>query len=149
MSTVTEALRCKAALFDRLQGQVAPGLPLAGLQVAYAWPGRTAERECVYGGGVRFTRASAGHDGSGELWLETATVGLYVRVAIPGAEVLDTDMRCTEIGGVIETLLADQPELTGGYTYVQMSGGTADYAADDDGPTSVLVYQVTCQYYLD
>ncbi|MEV6798538.1 hypothetical protein AB0M91_09340 [Micromonospora rifamycinica] len=147
--TSTEALRCKKALFERLAAQTGPGLPLAGLQVAYAWPGRTAERECVYGGGVRFTRASAGHDGTGELWLETTTVGLYVRVAQPGAQVEETDARTVEIGAVIEGVLSAQPQLAGGYTYVQMSGGTADYATDDDGPTSVLSYQVTCTYYLD
>ncbi|MFG3709211.1 hypothetical protein ACGF7U_31395 [Micromonospora sp. NPDC047670] len=145
----TEALLCKRALFHRLATQTEPGLPLAGLQVAYAWPARTAERECLYGGGVRWTRASAGHDGRGELWLETATIGLYIRVSRPGADVADTDARCLEIGEVVETLLADQPELAGGYTYLQMSGGTADYAADDDAVTSIVAYQATCQYYLD
>lgn len=146
---VTEALRCKKALFDRLAGLVGPDLPLEGLQVAYSWPGRTAERECVYGGGVRFTRASAGHDGRGELWLETATVGLYVRVRIPGAEVSETDAKAEQWAGVIETVLAEDPQLAGGYTYVGISGGSADYAADDDGPTSILAYQVQFQYYLD
>ncbi|MFI6162244.1 hypothetical protein ACIA59_20160 [Micromonospora haikouensis] len=145
----TEALLCKRALFDRLVIQTEQGLPLAGLQVAYAWPGRTAERECLYGGGVRWTRASAGHDGRGELWLETATIGLYIRVTCPGADVADTDARCVEIGEAVETLLAAQPELAGGYTYLQMASGSADYAGDDDAVTSILAYQATCQYYLD
>lgn len=149
MSPVTEVLRCKRALFDRLAAQTSPGMPLAGLQVAYAWPGRTAQREMVYGGGARFTRTSAGHDGTGELWLETATIGLYVRVHTPGAQVEETDNRVQEIAAIVEAVLAAAPELAGGYTYTHMSGGTADYAADDEGPTSVLAYQVTCQYYLD
>jgi hypothetical protein len=146
--TVTEAYRCKRALFDSLTALTAPGLSLAGLQVAYAWPGGTAERECVYGG-VRFTRANAGQDDRGVLWLETTTIGLYVRVGIPGAEVAETDARCEAIGTAIETSLAAQPDLGGGFTYTGMSGGTGDYAADDEGPTSVLAYQVQCQYYLD
>lgn len=145
----TEAYAAKRALFDRLQSLTGPGLPLAGLQVAYAWNGRISEREQVYGGGVRFVRANAGQDGNEVLWLETTTIGLYVRVHIPGGEVHETDARCEEIGGVIETLLAAQPDLGGGFTYTGMSGGTGDYAADDDGPTSVLAYQVQCQYYLD
>ncbi|MEV0805734.1 hypothetical protein [Micromonospora sp. NPDC050200] len=147
--TTTEALRCKKALFDRLDAQTGRGLPLAGLQMAYAWPGRNPEAECVYGGGVRFTRTSAGHDGRAELWLETATIGLYVRVRRPGAQVEETDARATEIGGVIETLLAERPELAGGYTYLQMSSGSADYYVDDDAVTSILACQATCQYYLD
>lgn len=147
--TVTESLRCKRALFDRLTAMRGPGLPLGSLQVEYAWSGRTAEREMVYGGGVRFTRAHAGTDGTGDLWLETVTIGLYVRVARPGAEVAETDARCEEIAAVIETELATQPQLADGYTYTGIAGGNADYAADDDGPTSVLAYQVTCQYYLD
>ncbi|MCT2276317.1 MULTISPECIES: hypothetical protein [Micromonospora] len=149
MTVVTEALRCKKALFDRLAARTARGLPLAGLQVAYAWPGRTAEGECLYGGGVRFTRTSAGHDGRGELWLETATIGVYVRVRRPGASAEETDARATEIGGLVESELAEQPELAGGYTYTGMSGGTADYAGDDDAMTSILAYQAVCQYYLD
>ncbi|AYF32196.1 hypothetical protein CSH63_33110 [Micromonospora tulbaghiae] len=146
---MTEALRCKRALFDRLAARVGRGMPLAGLQVAYAWPGRTAEAECVYGGGVRFTRTSAGHDGRAELWLETATIGVYVRVRQAGATAEETDARATEIGGLVESELAAQPELAGGYTYVQISGGTADYAGDDDAMTSILAYQAVCQYYLD
>jgi hypothetical protein len=146
---MTEALAAKRALFNRLSSLTGPGLPLAGLQVAYAWPGRVAEQQCVYGGGIRFTRASAGHDGHAELWLETAQVGVYVRVATPGAEVVDTDARVQEIAAVIETVLAEQPELTGGFTYTGISGGSADYAADDTGPTSILAYQVQVQYYLD
>lgn len=147
--TVTEAYRCKRSLFDRLGGLTAPGLPLAGLQVAYSWPGATADREMVYGGGVRFTRTSAGHDGDGELWLETATIGLYVRVSTPGAEVAETDAKAEQWAGTIETLLADEPQLAGNYTYVGISGGQGDYAGDDDGPTSILAYQVQFQYYLD
>lgn len=146
---VTEAYRCKRALFDRLEALTGAGLPLAGLQVQYAWNGRTAEREQVYGGGVRFTRASAGHDGARELWLETAVVGLYVRVTEPGAEVAETDQRCEEIAGVVEELLASDPQLPGNYSYVGITGGTGDYAHDDDAPVSVLAYQVSFQYYLD
>ncbi|SCL15062.1 hypothetical protein [Micromonospora inyonensis] len=144
-----EGLRCKRALFDRLTAQAGPGLPLAGVQVAYAWPGGTAQREMVYGGGVRFTRTSAGHSGTGELWLETATIGLYIRVRTPGATVEETDARVQEIAGAVEDLLAADPELADGFTYSQMSGGTADYATDDEASVSVLAYQVACQYYLD
>lgn len=147
--TVTEAYRCKRALFDWLAARSAPGLPLAGVQVAYAWPGRGPELECVYGGGVRFTRTSAGHDGRSELWLETAVVGLYVRVSIHGGDVVDTDARAQEIAAAVEAELADNPRLAGGYSFVQISGGSGDYAADDNGPTSVLAYQVQFQYYLD
>lgn len=144
-----EAYRCKQALFAWLAAQAGPGLPLAGVQVSYAWPGRTAELECVYGGGVRFDRTSAGHDGVRELWAETAVIGVYVRVSIHGAEVADTDTRAGVLGAVLEDLLQRQPRLAGGYTFAGITGGTGDYAADDNGPTSVLAYQVRFAYYLD
>lgn len=147
--TVTEALAAKKALFDRLTALVVKPLPLAGVQVSYAWPGRSPQREVVYGGGVRFTRASAGHDGQRELWLETAIVGLYVRVTKSGVDVADTDARAVEIARVVETLLEDEPRLAGGFTYTGITGGSADYAADDNGPVSILAYQVQIQYYLD
>lgn len=147
--TVTEALAAKKALFDRLTAHAVKPLPLAGVQVSYAWPGRSPLRECVYGGGVRFTRVSAGHDGDRELWLETASVGLYVRVAKTAVDVEVTDQRAVEIAEVVETLLADEPRLAGGFTYTAVTGGSADYSVDDNGPVSILAYQVQFQYYLD
>jgi hypothetical protein len=146
---VTEALAAKRALFDRLAGLAVKPLPLAGVQVSYAWPGRSPDRECVYGGGVRFTRESAGHDGRRELWLESAVVGLYVRVTISGAQVQETDERAVAIAGTVETLLQDEPRLAGGFTFMGITGGSADYVADDTGPISILAYQVQIQYYLD
>lgn len=146
---VNEAFACKKALFAWLAGLVGTGMPLARVQVSYAWPGRSPELECIYGGGVRFTRAPAGHDGRAELWLETAVISLYVRVSKPGARVEDTDARAGELGGVLEQLLQDHPRLAGGFTFVGIAGGTGDYATDDNGPTSVLAYQVSFQYYLD
>lgn len=147
--TVTESVACKRALFDRLQGMAGKGLTLAGVQVAYSWPGRDALLECVYGGGIRFTRTSAGHDGQRELWLETASIGLYVRVSKSGRQVTDTDDRAVQIGAEIETLLEEDPHLAGGFTYTGVTGGSADYSSDDNGPTTVLAYQVQFQYYLD
>ena len=121
---------------------------MAGVQVAYAWPG-LAQRELVYGGGVRWTRQSAGHDGARELWLQRNTVGLYVRVAAPGVPVEDTDARAEQLGLVLEELLEADPQLAGGLTVAAITGGTADYAGDDDMTVSILHYQVLVECYVN
>lgn len=141
----TPALDAKRAVIGRL----AEAPAMAGVQVAYAFPGKSVERECVYGGGVRWTRQSAGDDGHRELWLQASTVGLYVRVFEPGASVEETDARAEELGLVLEELLETDRQLAGGLTVAGITGGTADYGVDDDGPVSILHYQVRVDCYVN
>jgi hypothetical protein len=146
---VTESINAKRALFARLATFRGTGQPLAGVQVAYSWPGRSPNKELIYGGGIRFARTSAGHDGVRELWLETATVGVYVRVSRTGATPEETDARAVEIAEVLEELLESEPRLAGKFSYVGIASGSADYMLDDDSSVSVVAYQVQFQYYLD
>lgn len=145
-----EALKAKKALFTRLTALTAAelGNALADVQVTYAWPGEPQD-DCIYGGGVRFTRVSAGHDGYRELWLETATVGVYIRAKRSGVDAEASDARATELGAALEELLAEQPELSEGFSYTGIFAGQADYALDNEWATTVLAYQVQIQYYLD
>lgn len=141
----TPALDAKRAVIERLRD--APQLD--GVQVAYAWPGRDAQRDLVYGGGVRWTITSAGDDGARELWLQRNTIGIYVRVTEPGGAVQDVDARAEQLGLAVEEVLEADRQLVGGLTVAGISAGSADYVADDDNTTSILHYQVQVDCYVN
>lgn len=133
----------KRALFSRLSAYTAPGQLLAGVQVAYAWPGSKVGLECVYGGGVRFEHLDAVAEHPGVLVTEIATISLYVRVvARPPGPVADTDTRAAVIGAGIAQILRTHPDLEGGSTWLGITGGQGDYSQTDDETVSVVAYQL-------
>jgi hypothetical protein len=150
----TNAYAAKRALVDRLTTMTAAGQRLDGIQVAYKWPGATVREVCVYGGGVTFTHdAEQGvTDGAGDrLDLETATIGLYIRIVnrdLGDDDVRDADIQAETIGQIIGEELARDPKLAGGLSYTRISAGTGDYQATDDEVVTLLAYQIQVTSYL-
>ena len=139
----TYAFTAKDALFDRLEAYAAPAQPLAGLQVAYAFPGAKVDLECLYGGGIRFEQRDAVAESPGIMVTEESLVSVYIRVcARPPTDVRVTDARCGAIGAQLGALLRAEPKLAGGNAVVGIARGAADYSQTDDETVSILSYQV-------
>lgn len=136
----TRVYAAKAALFARLDAQTGVGLPLEGVDVAYAWRGDLRLRS-VYGGGVRFSHTDAVAE-SLVLMDETALISLYVKViARPPVPVQETDAEAAALGAEIAALLAADPNLGPGLVWRGMPQGQGDYQLTDDETTSILAYQ--------
>ncbi len=137
----TNAVACKRELFRRL----AAAPRLKGVQVAYAFPGRDIQRECIYGGGARTTQEFAAASPARKPRNETALVDVHVWVRLPGGSVEDADARAMEIGVVVEELLADDVNLGGavpGLAFGGVNSIDGDYMADDDAVTVIWSYQL-------
>jgi hypothetical protein len=146
----TNAYAAKRAIIARLQERAAePGNALSTRQVAYSWPGQTAELVCVYGGGIIFDQPGDEAVQSGptdRLARETATVMLHVRVAqSPPGEggIADTDELAEAIGGEVGRLLMAEPKLAGGGSVARVASGQGDYSAVDDQAVSILSYRIS------
>ena len=137
----TNVYAAKKALFDGLTALAAPGLPLEGIQVAYAFPGNV-ELECVYGGGVRFTH----DDATAERWVvtdEAALISVYIRVnRKEPLAVAAADDRCAQIFARIVDVLRVYPSLGGGMTVTGVTQGQGDYDQPQDETVSILSVQV-------
>lgn len=138
----TNAYAAKRAVFARLSDHTHGAGPLAGVQVAYDWPGNVT-RECVYGGGVRFTQTEEGHDGRRAIRREVATLGWYVAVTGEGQGALETEQRIEEIADAIGELLSAEPHLGGRLTFEEIASGQGDYWPIDGATESRLGLQVT------
>jgi hypothetical protein len=117
------------------------------VQVAYSWPGKRAERECVHGGLVEWEQSSGGI-AAGD---DTASVTMLIHVVIshPGATVAETDARATAIGAVLEAGLIADDTLGGqaGVMSARVAGGDLDHGEDDDGASSVLTLRIALRCY--
>lgn len=143
----TNVYAAKRALFARLRDKAADGQPLAGIQVAYAFPGQV-DQECIYGGGVRFDHQDAVAEHPGIMVTETALVSLYVRiVGATGDDVEATDDRAAEVLATITALLRAEPRLAGGQTWLGIQGGQGDYDTNN-GALSILAAQVAIGSHL-
>lgn len=141
MTTLVYA--AKAALFDRLTAYAQPAQPLAGLQVAYAFPGDNVDLECLYGGGVRFEQRDAIAEAPGIMITEEAQVSVYIRICHrPPTDVRDTDTRAAAIGAQLGVLLKTEPKLAGNNTVVGIDSGAGDYSQTADETISILAYKV-------
>lgn len=137
----TNAVAAKKALIDALDAAPA----LADVQVAYAYPGHDPERELIHGG-----RVEGDHtypvSGSGPRFKrdEDLTIKLHIVVSKPGATPYDVEVRCQEIGVVVEELIAGDPDLTGvtGLLWTGITAVDLDSDSDDDGAIGVLTYDV-------
>lgn len=141
----TNAVRAKKALIAKI---VALGLTTADgsdLQVAYSWPGATAEREVVHAGLVTFEQNPAAFRGGGRCPRdEDVTVELHVAVRLPGGSEEEADTRASEIGTVIEEAIAADPTLAGATDLViaRIDGGELESGSNDDDAAALLTYRI-------
>lgn len=142
----TNAYAAKRALIDRLTVLAATGQPLEGVQVADSYPRDISDR-CVYGGGARFTQSQEAAE-PGALRFETVSTGLYVRVLGRGLSVRETETLVEGFGDTVADILADEPELGGGLTFLQITAGTADFYPNDDGIEAILALSVDVESHL-
>lgn len=138
----TNAVAVKKAVFDRLTAASAlQTSPLYQVQIDYAWIGH-ADRERIYGGRVPFEQefAALGRASGRVSRNELATVTLFIEVIKPGATVEETDQRATELGTVVEELIAGDPTLADitNLLYGGVTSGELDYELTDDAVASVL-----------
>lgn len=134
-----ELIRLLAALPD-----------LAGVQVVYSFPGNIAD-ECVYGGDMSGPVAAVAFRGGGRTQRdEQALIKLHVRVNHDGFSIADTETRAAEIGTAVENYVAANPTLADfpGLKLIALGDYEMSSAADDDGSTTVLTYQVAARSIL-
>lgn len=149
MST-TQALAAKAALIDYLKAAADP--VLQGVQISYGYPARDLEREVLYGGAGRYTRAMEGMGGGmgGLAYRVTVTVDLHIQVRVPGGTIEQAEARVMEIGSYVEDFLATNERLSElpGLLYAGATSGELGYALDDDAVTSALQLSVEFSSYM-
>jgi hypothetical protein len=137
----------RTLLNDYLRAE--PGLQ--GVQIAYGYPARDIERELLYGGAARFTRAidSMGGGMGGVSYTRTVTVDLHLQVRIPGGSVEESETRVIELGTVVEEFFNRNPRLADlpGLLHSGVVAGELGYAIDDDAVTSALQLSVELTTY--
>jgi hypothetical protein len=142
----TNAQPAKKALFELLTAE------LGGIRVDYAYDGKRAEREYVYLGrvvGTQRLETFKGGLGNRPTRDEDLLLNLHIRVTGPGQQVADTDARATEIGTVIEELLAGEQLQTPGLLYAGIAELELDPGNSDEAATSTLLYRVALESTLD
>lgn len=138
----TRAYAARRALIDLLENSD----DLEGVQVAYSWPGERAERECIHGGRATFQHEAISMRAGARIpRLERLTLPLHVVAQMPGGTVEDAEERATELGEVVEHILALCPPLSDDGLFGLVSGGRLDSDIDDDGAWAVLTYTVLIQ----
>jgi hypothetical protein len=140
----TNAVVIKKALIDALE--VAP--ELEDVQVSYGYPGPHVDRKLIHGGKVEGSqRYKIMRTGGRHPREETLTFKVHIVVSLPGAEVYEVELECSNLGTVLEEWLAANPNLSGyapdgvhfgGISYVDL-----DSDSDDEGAIGVLTYDVT------
>lgn len=125
---------------------LADGGPLDGVQVAYSWPGRGTERECVHGGLTTWETSPAGLDTGDDV---TVTTEVHIVVAEPGATVQETDERAADLATALAACLADDQTLGGhpGVLSVSVEGGDLYHETNDDGAATALTMRVRIGCY--
>lgn len=136
----TMAYAAKRALFTALDAQTGPAQPLDGVEVAYSYPPNPS-RKVIYGGGVRSTVTDAAGEW-GVIASEVITIGVYIKVLRPDADVRSTDLDAEAVADAITAVLAAAPELGGAMTWMGVQQAMGDYAQTPDGPETVLSLQV-------
>lgn len=142
----TNIVAAKAAILALLQAAPA----LAGVQVEYTFPGRTLERETIYGGKITFqqdysTFASPTVTSGRQPRRETAVLSWHIEVRQADLDAPGADLRAVQLGGVLEDIIASDPTLGGqsGILALAITSGDLEQVQDDDAVSSVLGYQIT------
>jgi len=145
----TNAYAAKRAIFDRMRERShLPGNRLSEVLVAYTDPGKFAEGQMIYGGGILFDQPKEDElqDGDDVLTHEVATIGVHIRVEIPipedgrGCEV--SDEIAEGIGEDFGALFRADRHLAGGASITRIAGGQCDQGVTDTTVTSTLTYYV-------
>jgi hypothetical protein len=144
----TAAVAAKKALFDALAAKAVTGQPLEGVQVAYSFPGKTLQRECIYFGRTRIdqsfsTFASPSVGGGRQPRTEIATQTIVVLASNIKSDQYAADLRVVAIGTVMEEILAADPTGGGAVQVRAVESGDLEQMFDDDGVWSQLTYSAT------
>lgn len=145
---LTLAYVTKRNLITALTAQTATGQPLAGVQVQYARDDKRMERKCIYGGGIRFTQQEDAAEGARLVVLELVTIGLYIRIQDPGADVQGTDLAAEGVADALTDVLAANPQIAGPHTWIGIGAGQGDYAPNEDGAVTNVGLQLQFQGYV-
>lgn len=148
----TNVVAAKKALIAKIAALDLGGDQAGGVQVAYSWPGRNAEREVVHGGLATFDQNPLAFRGGGRCpRQEDVTVEIHVAIAIPGGKEEDVDTRAVEIGTVIEEAVAADPTLADApnLKIARVDGGELETGFNDDGASALLTYRIILKSTLD
>lgn len=146
----TNAVAYKRALINAIAAFPA----LATVQVAYSWPGKQPDMECVHGGRVEGQQNYATFAG-GRARLprdESVVIRIYVVVRMHDADDgYDIEQRLAELGQAIEDGIAGNPQITGvpGLLYAEITGLQMESYPDDDAWQGALEYQITVRSRLN
>lgn len=142
----SNTVAAKNAILAGLQGATG----LVGVQVTYVWPGRTMERECLYGGKIHIEdQYLAFRSGLRVPRLETATIGWTVEVRHMDSDAAAGDARALALGAELENLLGADPTLAGVVKNASITSADLEDVLDDDALTSVLTYEINVRSQLD
>lgn len=140
MGTATNAVVIKKAMLDALEE--AP--EIQDVQVSYGYPGPHVDRKLIHGGKVEGVQRYPVMRGGGGRHprQESLTFKVHIVVSLPGADVYEVELACTEIGDVLADWLASHPDLGGnapeGVLYGGLSYVDLDSDSTDDGAIAVL-----------
>lgn len=145
----TNAAAAKAALITAIGALTG----LGDLQVSYSYPGRTTDRDLVYGGRITGPIALSTMRGSGRLKrIEDSVLQLHIEVARPGEDTSAvTEARACEIGEAIEEYLAANPALEDAVTGLLLAapqGFDLESAIADESSITVLTYRILLKSHL-
>lgn len=148
----TNVVAAKKALIAKIAALDLGGDQAGGVQVAYSWPGRNAEREVVHGGLATFDQNPLAFRAGGRCpRQEDVTVEIHVAIALPGGTEEDVDTRAVEIGTVIEEAIAADPTLADApdLKIARVDGGELESGFNDDGASALLTYRIILKSTLD
>lgn len=140
----TNAFRAKRALIDLLKDNTGTGELLEGVQVASSWRG-DLELKAIYGGGVGFVQQPSVVEAPGLLVNEDAIVHLYAHVIHrpPTEDGTDaTDEELDDLWAAVGQVLIQNPKFGGGFSFVGIQSGDADYNKTDDDIRSLGVIRI-------
>lgn len=147
MTTVPSVKRAFADALIALSAQDAGAL--AGVQCAYAWPGRNqARNECVYLGGWRSTTAVDAVDGRKKIYLEDAHFTLQIRVMkdLHGRfdSTREAEQRCEDIADAIGNLIS-QSAKDAPWHDLEFEASLGEARNDEQTVTAYLAYTMRYQ----
>lgn len=151
----TNIVAAKKALIERLAALLAVVPGMEEVQVAYTWPGRDPERECVYGGpGNGDQRPVTFQPTGGRIQRdEQVTVTIHIEVCRPDGDAVAGDQRAAELGTVLEEDLAANPTMAGAVSRLLhifvASVDLLEPSVDDDGVTCGIDYDIGFRSYLN
>lgn len=140
----TNAVAFRRALID----MIAAFPTLAGVQVAFSWPGNKFEKECVHLGRSIGSQEYATWGGGRprQSRNEQLDCDLFVVVRLPSADDgYDAELRAAEIGKLIEDGIAATPQIqsVAGMLYAGITGVELESYTDDIAWTAIIKYTVT------